>query len=114
MKRSIAFAWATFLENPHRKQAKGILDAGNGKRCPLGHLCYMLRTPRKKEIGYSYPLYIYADYHTALLPITVMNKAGMRSQKGALKGGGSISKMNDGGMSLKKIAKIIRKRWRDL
>jgi hypothetical protein len=38
-----------FLKQPKRIKATGALDRGNGKRCCLGHMCYVLRIPRNSN-----------------------------------------------------------------
>jgi hypothetical protein len=46
-----------FLQQPKRKKAQGSLDRGDGKRCCLGHMCYVLglkRTPQTARIAYGH------------------------------------------------------------
>lgn len=40
--------WIDFLKVKGRKKAIGVLDAGGGKRCCLGHGCYILDINRSK------------------------------------------------------------------
>jgi len=110
MKRNIAYAWAKYLENPRRKQAVGVLDAGEGKRCCLGHLCYMLKIERM-QYGDRYCY----DRSTQVLPKSAMIKAGMKSCTGDIGGpDSSLAGLNDDGRPLPEIAKVIRENWRDL
>jgi len=47
--------WIEFLKQPERKKATGFLDTGDGRRCCLGHGCYVLGVKRRKfPGGYAY------------------------------------------------------------
>lgn len=41
----------TFLLQPKRKKATGKLDRGNGNRCCLGHMCYVLKISKTFKNG---------------------------------------------------------------
>lgn len=40
-----------FLQQPERTKAYNLLDQGNGSRCCIGHMCYVLQLPSKQENG---------------------------------------------------------------
>jgi hypothetical protein len=40
-----------FLKQSKRIKAVGALNKGNGARCCLGHMCYVLKIPRIKSNG---------------------------------------------------------------
>jgi hypothetical protein len=49
--------WATFLQEPERKKAKGYLVRGVGEnRCCLGHACYVLDPDQKSGWGNKHSL----------------------------------------------------------
>ena len=110
MKRNIAMKWAKYLETPGLKQAIGILDAGKGSRCCLGHLCHLLgvkKTHLNNQIGWLY------DGQMIVLPTSVMKLTNMRTPVGKYLGG-QLAEANDIGIPLPLIAKIIRKHYKEL
>lgn len=144
MKRNIAYRWAKYLEMRGRKQTKGSLGDCKGPKvrasdpkCCLGHLEFMLGNPGMvAEDGAmkvpSKSLNGTTGMDTGCLSPWAREKSGMRSGTGRFflgKDGSvmrgtaepwgtaefvSLASANDNGMTLKEIAKVIRKRWRDL
>lgn len=54
--------WVEFLMKPKRKKTTGLLDAGSGYRCCLGHGCYILEI-EKVENGIGGFDYGKENYH---------------------------------------------------
>jgi hypothetical protein len=116
MKKEIADKWVADLRtNP--PQCKKVLYNGKGYCC-LGRLCVVLGIDFKKqgESG-SYLPDISNDSTVCegVLPISIMNKAGMAMRNGQLQEGkgkhGALSAMNDRGDNFAEIADIIEKEW---
>ena len=127
MKRKYAYEWADYLEQPGLKQARGNLSDGNRKsspKCCLGHLEFMLGNRFKKEKIYGVTSYFLKTGEDLLLSKETMEKVGMRTPNGVFKtpvklpGFGfkieTLSQMNDNSVSLKDIAKFIRKKYKEL
>lgn len=67
--------WVTFLQEPERKKAKGVLARGNTEhRCCLGHACQVLDPERKT--GW--------DSYLALPPQAIVNMLGLQQADGAI------------------------------
>lgn len=52
--------WIDFLKIKGRRKALGLLDAGGGRRCCLGHGCFVLGIKRAKV----FDLFVYEDCDT--------------------------------------------------
>lgn len=64
----------TFLKQPKRLKTTGKLDKGDGARCCLGHMCYVLKVPRTWQ-GSSYGYGTRNDINYA--PLEVINAVGL-------------------------------------
>jgi hypothetical protein len=112
MKRSWAMKWARDLETTKAKQARGVLNDGKGGFCCLGRLCVVVGAKgRRNNINMG------ISYHGAVtvLPSEVQDLVKMSTASGIV---GSdeceLSSLNDDGVSFTELAKLIRKRWKDL
>jgi hypothetical protein len=123
MDRAIAMKWAEYLEQPGRKQVSGVLDAGGGRRCCLGHLCAMLGVRSVARYNAAGMPSLARSYNgwLSVLPHSVVKKTGMQSSSGRyghdISATGldiSLAADNDAGIPLADIAKTIRKHWREL
>lgn len=81
---SLAKKWIEFLMKNPRK-AKGMLDKGGGRRCCLGHLCYLdndLKREKDKEGFFSYfegdGFHYPTTKNTAELPKSTCSKVDLR------------------------------------
>ncbi len=104
MKRYWAMKWAKDLEAKGRRQTTGQLREGSSYCC-LGRAC-VIAGMRPQDIN------------AFSLPEEVVKKFGMNSEVGDLaylpNGHSHLASMNDGGMTFREIAQIIRKRWKEL
>ena len=135
MKRYYAMKWAKYLEQPGLKQARHILIDRKAKKvtkstpkCCLGHLEFMLGTKFEKKTGAcmsdSRPVWVAKDTSSyAVVSPETQNKLDMKSScggtslsvlPGAITEWDNLAEANDGGLSLKEIAKIIRKHWKEI
>ena len=134
MKRKWAERWADFLERPDVRKLNGKLALGGrleAPKCCLGHLEFLvgnrLEQGRTSTTVYSTTGKVLKDGDNAsadeFLSASTYRKVGMRSIDGCLFDGSvlfrgesrfSLADLNDAGMSLKKIAKVIRERYKDL
>lgn len=73
--------WLAFLRKKGRKKATQILDAGDGKRCCLGHACFALNIERR---AYATFIVYGASDEPSLAPFEVRRKLGIRSSAGDL------------------------------
>lgn len=71
----------TFLKQPKRLKTTGKLDKGDGARCCLGHMCYVLKVPRTWQ-GSSYGYGTRNDINYA--PLEVINAVGLYYYDGKL------------------------------
>ena len=126
MKKSWAMKWVKALESGRYKQATGKLQDDGGACCCLGVLCRITRTPSDVK-GSASPLVFFGtedDGSDTSLPKMTRDKVGMQTVSGSLNDGIEMSDgkgkacslitANDRGMTFKEIAKIIRKRYREL
>lgn len=121
MKRSIARKWAAALESGDYKQTTGQLRK-NGSFCCLGVLCN-LHAQEHPEIAKKQKKateYLGAEID---LPLEVETWAGMYTCDGGFSGfklndvvgANSLVDLNDTYQwNFKKIAKVIRKHWKEL
>lgn len=137
MNKAWAERWATYLENPHLRQAKEHLCSGDGRaRCCLGHAEAMLgrqfkRHPvRQKHDPNPDLLYPYDPVTKTVIGQAhwllkdTMDLLGLRTSTGEFanefaiifKGENcrSLAKLNDTGMPLQEIAAVIREHWEKL
>lgn len=111
MKRSWAMKWARDLETTRARQTQLKLNDGEGGFCCLGRLCVLAKARGKRSATGK----IYYHGEGTILPSEVMEMVGMRTQSGVVGDDeDELSSMNDGGMSFAEIAKVIRKRWKEL
>lgn len=70
--------WINFLMTKGRKKAIGVLDVGEGKRCCLGHGCFVLGVPKQKmdDGAYSY------ESETSIPPDTFWCAVGLYANDG--------------------------------
>ena len=71
-------SWIAFMLRPGRRKATGVLDAGDGERCCLGHACYSLGM-RPTRTGNR----LYYDDSDELMPTVAVVALGLRSDDGA-------------------------------
>ena len=120
MKKAIAMKWVKALESGKYEQTDGELRGASGYCC-LGVLCDIVGkdvglTPSEEGTGFQED----DAYHNELLPQSVIDYVGFQSDDGAIKQYGrnkkptSLACLNDKGMSFKRIAKIIRRRYNEL
>lgn len=115
MKPEIKTKWTTALRSGKYKQGKGGL-CRDGKFCCLGVLCDLF-VREQQEIKpsnsnrwsqhHSNRYVLFGEY--AILPIEVMNWAGLEEQNPHIPFVGSLASTNDRGMSFSAIADLIEK-----
>ena len=83
-----------FLQNPKRKKAKEYLDIGKGKRCCIGHGCYVLGVKKIRD-GYGWNYGRKEEPHTA--PFEFMDLVGLYTELGSYYTGDStcLTELND-------------------
>jgi hypothetical protein len=137
MDKTIAMKWVKALRSGKYKQGEAYLCqiTNKGKKhCCLGVLTEMYQAEQKAKKKKALPTKVskaYVDDSTAVvkygsgecaaeeLPLAVRRWAGMEGRLGEFdveSGGyfGSLSHMNDGGCSFKKIANFIEKNYENL
>ena len=137
MNKTIAMKWVKALRSGKYKQGEAYLCqiTSNGKKhCCLGVLTEMYQAEQKAKKKKALPTKVGKMYHDASfnvvkygsgecaaeeLPIAVQRWAGMEGRLGEFdveSDGyfGSLSHMNDGGCSFKKIANFIEKNYENL
>jgi hypothetical protein len=107
MNREIAKLWSADLRDPANKQISGILFNGTGY-CPLGRLCVLLG----EKFVWSGKRYVVKGTESfEVLPLSVMDKAGMRTPSGAFPVSenkfAKLSAANDGGLTFPQIADLV-------
>lgn len=78
--------WIAFLEVPSRRKAKAVLDAGDGKRCCLGHGCYVLGVKKSKndnEYSKEEAVYLYGEEDDAYAPQQFVDMVGLTDNGGS-------------------------------
>ncbi len=114
MNKEIAKKWVKALRSGKYKQGQKSLCTVKGKTakyCCLGVLCHILKTPYEK----CGDLKRY-DEDTAVLPSSVLEKAGMHSCWGETRSGhfSSLTHLNDDGKSFNEIADFIEQHAEEL
>jgi len=113
MKRSIARKWAQALDSGEYKQGKGHLRKGD-KWCCLGVLCNLHAQAHPEIAAKQKRKGVYLGSRAAL-PEEVQTWAGMDSYDGYINYDTDLVTMNDAeGKSFAEIAKVIRKRYKEL
>lgn len=116
MKQEIADKWITALLSGEFEQGQRLLHSGN-KFCCLGVLCKLYADATGIQ-GVRLPNYDITRYHelTEVLPIQVMNWAGMHSAVGVLGEDRvkSLAGMNDTGSTFAQIAEVIKQHTKEL
>jgi hypothetical protein len=72
--------WIDFLKKPGRKSAIESLDRGRGRRCCLGHGCYVMGL-KPVRVGDD----IFYDHESQYAPSSFMSWVGLWNSKGAPK-----------------------------
>jgi D-alanine-D-alanine ligase-like ATP-grasp enzyme len=135
MKRSWARKWASYLEKPYVRQAQECLMSGKDTRCCLGHAEVVAgkKFYRSKNVFNGKASYVVRDEDRDiekedLLTDDTKHLFEMATNNGQFegyvrvegftpddeRGYGSLAEMNDAGVPLKTIAKIIRKKYKEL
>ena len=113
MKKNIAMKWIKALESGDYKQTKHALRTDKGWCC-LGVLCAVLGYKTNSISGNVHKI----DGEINAISLKVMEAAGMMSNVGHLPSQEgvalSLATLNDTGKTFKKIAKVIRKNYREL
>jgi hypothetical protein len=116
MKRSIARKWAKMLDSGDLKQSKYTLRNKNGFCC-LGALCNLHATEHPEIAVKQKRKYVYLE-RAAILPTSVMEWSGMKTDNGGFNIYGmhsSLADLNDmEEWTFPQIAKFIRKNWKAL
>ena len=118
MKKSIAMKWADALESGEYEQTQGALREGDSFCC-LGVLCNLHAQAKPKIAANEHKTKYYMG-HEGELPPEVMAWAGVKSDEGDfyVKGSDepqSLINMNDTErLTFPKIAKVIRKHYKEL
>jgi len=81
--------WINFLKKKDRKKAYGALDEGGGKRCCLGHACYVLGIERRND-GPDHPIYYGAKLEDAFAPDELIEAVGLWDNDGSVRSGPSF------------------------
>lgn len=108
MKKEIADLWVAELRSGKRKQAFEQLR-DDDHFCCLGVLCDISGQLKWEGSAYGDQL--------CQLPFAVQEWAGLNSKLGAFRDGfsrGTLSNLNDVGMSFDEIADVIEQRWQVL
>lgn len=72
--------WINFLMTKGRKKTKGTLDKGDGKRCCLGHACFILGITKRISTTSNK---IYYGGEEAFAPSDLVDKVGLWTNDGS-------------------------------
>ena len=99
--------WLAALRDPATKQARFKLRAEDGGMCCLGVACNVISPDWvAEEGGFSW-----ADTHASvLLPLSVQEYYGLHDEGGSTEHYGSLTFMNDSGLTFERIANFIEAR----
>ncbi len=109
MNKEIAKRWVAALRSGKYKQGRGALNK-NDSFCCLGVLCDISELNTWVASNTNTEGY---DGEQGVLPVQVMEWAGIKSSV-ADSPGGSLTSQNDTGASFSEIASIIEKHWEQL